>query len=301
MTSDPQVAPLDLPQLRLWIARMIENYEKIIESKILFTYSEKEIKTYHKALLALGRTCSGAPKGPSKDRVRELLASGALYYGLQSKPPEQLIPEQVVIDFSVFALWPLVVAPKPPKDWIIALQEITGSMPLVRLVIHARFSLGTSEPLNAQQFGQVLSQAWFAPAILNLLNDFADPQKGGCALTAVAIASTGRAPRQDRGISPREIAKWALVTAVAGVIGNRADDALTIVYDWLYDAASRPPTRPHGQYIPPVPGTGKAHQHKPGRDEDMSRLMGAVPSGIIWGAGESEHTMHAIESIFKLF
>jgi hypothetical protein len=90
--------------------------------------------------------------------------------------------------------------------------------------------------MSAQAFGRALTEVNFAPGLLNLLNDLADPGRGGCAFTAITLASTGTIPERMGRVKVATL--WVLMAAAAGVIGNRADDILTGLLDWLSDPAS---------------------------------------------------------------
>jgi hypothetical protein len=165
-------------------------------------------------------------------------------------------------------------------------------------------SRSTGSPMSAQEFGQTLAQIWFAPGILNLMADLADPRLGGCALTALVVANTGHTPR--RGTSSRELARWALVTALGGIIGNRADDALTDAWNWLVAYISNPYTLHHisHQKFPPGGSGGHARgDHRgPDRHEEILRGLGAATGQVAVGVEEPAHLVHKIiDEILRWF
>jgi hypothetical protein len=257
--------PMDLPQLRFWLARLASDYEKILTERNP-PLTKRQKKDHRKALASVKQTCEGNENGQGRTRVRELIAAGAISYGLsRHKPPDELIPEQLIIDFAVFALWPLVIVPKLPSNYFDDLR-IVSSEPLARLVTHARLSRMTKSPMSAEDFSRALANSNVAAGVRNLLNDLADPQRGGCAFTAISIASTGTVPHGRT--SPKVIAMWVLAAAGAGIIGNSADDAVTKAWDWLDNADNH--TIPQG-------GTHAAHhsssssepqdQHHPGHQD----------------------------------
>lgn len=225
--------PMDLPQLRFWLTRLASDYEKILTEKNP-PLTKRQRKDHRKALASVRQTCEGSANGQGKNRVRELIAAGAISYGLsRHRPPDELIPEQLIIDFAVFALWPLIIVPKLPESYFDDLRVIS-SEPLARLVTHARLSRMTKSPMTAEDFARALAGSNVAAGVRNLLNDLADPQRGGCAFTAISIAGTGTVPHGRT--SPKVIAMWVLAAAGAGIIGNRADDAVTKAWDWLDNA-----------------------------------------------------------------
>lgn len=224
----------DLVALRLWIARLATDYERILAEQRL-PLTRKESREHRRALAAAQRTCDGLVDGPGKDRIRELIAAGAARYGLaHSSLPDELLPEEVIVDFAVHALWPLIVVPKLPKNYFEDLATISSES-LARLVTHARLSRTTGSVMSPQIFAKAIAGIHFAPGVLNLLNDLADPRRGASAFTAISIASTGKVPARRQ--SPKAIAAWILSAAAAGVVGNRTDELATKVWDWLFEAA----------------------------------------------------------------
>jgi hypothetical protein len=126
MAGDPLPDPLGLPQLRLWIAQMISSYEAVVANR-QFDCDNRDIKLYLKSLNSVRKTCDGDSRSYGKRQLRELIAMGALNYGWARTPhPEDSIPEQVVIDFAVFALWPVVISPKLPGSWYSKLIDMTS-------------------------------------------------------------------------------------------------------------------------------------------------------------------------------
>ncbi len=230
-----QTVPPDLPHLTMWISRIAADYERIAEAK-KENLSKKEIRNYRRVLHSVGQTCAGGPSGPSKDQLRELIAAGAVSYASHGHqlPPEP-VPEQLAVDLAVYSLWPIVQVPTLPNSYFKDLTEIS-SEPIARLVAHARLSRSSGSPMSALAFGRALTGVNFAPGLLNLLNDLADPRRGGCAFTAIMLASTGTVPERTNRV--KTAALWVLMAAAAGVIGNRADDILTGLVDWLSNPTS---------------------------------------------------------------
>jgi hypothetical protein len=233
---------LDLPQLRVWIARLASDYEQVLRSgQLPLTSTEK--RKYRDAIRSAANSCEGKVSGSGKGRIRELIAVGVSgFYPIGELPPNSLLPEQIAIDFAVSALWPLVIVPKLPKSYLDDLSQIS-SEPLARQVAHARLARTSGPGMSVDAFGRAIANSAFAPGVLNLLNDLADPRRGGCALTAASIAGSGNKPPQEK---PFKIAAaWLLSAAAAGVVGNRADDALTNTLDWLHQSAHNSATS-HG-------------------------------------------------------
>lgn len=225
---------LDLPQLRVWIARLASDYDQTLRSgQLPLTPAEK--RKYRDAIRSAGNSCEGKVGGSGKERIRELIAVGVSgFHPVGELPPDSLLPEQIAIDFAVSALWPLVIVPKLPKSYLDDLSQIS-SEPLARQVAHARLARTSGPGMSVEAFGRAIANSAFAPGVLNLLNDLADPRRGGCALTATSIAGSGSMPPQ--GKSFKIAAAWLLSAAAAGVVGNRSDDALTNALDWLHQSA----------------------------------------------------------------
>jgi len=213
-------APLDFPLLRQWIGYLIESYDAL-ERRGEIGYRPQEIRLYRESLVSAARACDGEFGRPVKARIRELLALGAASYGLGAGAASPVsFASETVVDFAVCALWPMATAPELPSAWLGAFLGVTRSTQLASLVVQARYRLGTPDVMSAPEFSQALTQVNFAPGIRTLLADLADPARGGCALTALAIAHTRYAPR--RGASQRRVAQWALAAATGGAAVHRA-------------------------------------------------------------------------------
>lgn len=224
--------PPNLAELRIWIARLLTNYERyLVEEKL--SLSKREQKNLHKRLEALRQTYQGEPQGSGKDRLRELIASGVVTYGFDGSDASlEKVPEQLMVELVTFALWPVILAPKLPGSWFEDLQEISSPQ-LATLVTHARLSQTTGSRMSVQTFERAVSAVQFAGGLLKLFDDLNDPRRGGPALTAVVLADSGSVP--PKHATPKAIVLWSLSAAAAGVIGNRADDALAAAWDWLID------------------------------------------------------------------
>ena len=218
--------PLDLPQLRQWLGQLIENYDVLVRAGRI-GYSQREIRLYRAALISTARTCDGEFERPVKARIRELLALGAASYGLPTGPlPTESFPGQKVLDFAVCSLWPLATVPGLPSTWLGAFLDITGSTAMASLIVRARYHCGTPEAMSPSEFGQALSGLSYTPGIRNLLDDLGDPRRAGCALTGIAIAHTGYAPR--RGATQKRVARWALLAAIGANAPVGATTAISV-------------------------------------------------------------------------
>jgi hypothetical protein len=208
--------PLDLPQLQRWLGQLIENYDALVRADGI-GYSPREIRLYRNALISTARTCDGEFERPVKARIRELLALGAASYGLPTGPrPAESFPGQKVLDFAVYSLWPLATVPGLPSTWLGAFLDMTGSTAMASLIVRARYHCGTPEAMSPAEFGQALTGLSYTPGIRNMLDDLGDPRRAGAALTGIAIAHTGYAPR--RGATQKRVAKWALLAAIGATV-----------------------------------------------------------------------------------
>jgi hypothetical protein len=76
--------PPDLASLRLAVGSLAADYDRALEEKAQ-SLSKKQRKEYRKRLDSLRRTCAGSPNSSSKDQLRELMAAGAMSYGLNGR------------------------------------------------------------------------------------------------------------------------------------------------------------------------------------------------------------------------
>jgi hypothetical protein len=253
--------PPDLPTLRLWIDRLASDYEKILAEESSH-FGRREKRAHRKALSSLQRTCHGSVEGPAKSRIRELIAAGVVRYGIeQSIIPASRVPKQVIVDFSVFALWPLVITRGLPEaSSFSSLQDITSER-LAALVWEARASQQTSTPTSAGDFARRLADTTLAPGILNLLGDLSDPLRGGNALIAITFAATRAQP--PKRPSPKTMIVWILSTAAGGVIGNNASQEWSTLWNWLMSNSSTQPvdhnSNPGTNNVSPIHGQTDHH------------------------------------------
>ncbi len=239
MREGSNLIPQDLLALRLWIDRLASDYERILsEERTDLRWRER--RAHRKALRSLKRTCRGGPEGSAKNRIRELIAVGIVRYGIAQAPlPQGRVPRQVIVDFTTFALWPLVITPNLTQHHFRSLAEIT-SQPLANLVWNARLTQGTPSTISVAAFARKLAETELAPGILNLLGDLCDPLRGGTALIAINLAATGTLPPSRR--SPKAMVAWILSAAAAGIIGNRTDAEWTTLWHWLISKSAPNPT-----------------------------------------------------------
>ena len=211
--------PTEVPRLRDWLDRLIQNYDALVYRGEI-GYSQQEIKLYRDSLASAALACDGEFKRPVKARIRELLALGAASYGLAGGVPRPVSGSaEALADFAVCAVWPVVTAPDLPRNWLGAFLGITRSTHLASLVVRARYRLGTPEAMSPSEFVQALSEINYAPGIWTLLDDLGDPERGGGALIGMAIAHARYAPR--RGATQKRVAQWALAAATGGTAVHR--------------------------------------------------------------------------------
>ena len=242
MVDHDRRAPLDLPQLRLWLGYLIKNYDALAGDGEI-GYSPQEIDHYRAALVSVARACDGQFDRPLKPRIRELLALGVAGYGVAGGVPVGVpFSGEMIVDLAACALWPLASSPGLPRDWLDAFISITVCPRMATPIVRARYRRRIEEPMSALEFRQAVGEVNFAWGIRNLLRDLSDPRRGGGALAAMAIACTRYAPR--RGATQQRVAKWALLSTLGGmaggVTGHRAGDALTTLDDWVAHCVRHP-------------------------------------------------------------
>jgi hypothetical protein len=253
---------VDLRSLRLWINRVASDYEH--------AHARQGDNRRHKENLeSIRQAIEGASNGSAKDTLRGLIASGVIHYKKSNqKIPEGTLPETLMLDFAVDALWPIVIARKLPREWFGSLEELTSSQ-LASLVGSARAAKtfwvrGTKNSVKRRRIlYSEIARTSFADGILNLLKDLNDPRGGGSYLATVALADGFDAP--PNGSTPKDLLRWLAEAAVVGVIGSRADALIVHVWDWLIEnAAADGPPLPSGKGVigtsdlgaPAVPASG---------------------------------------------
>lgn len=210
--------PLDLLTLRLWVERVAAGRQT----------DRKQIDQVRAAVT-----------DPSTaDAVRRLLIAGMVgYLARPGAPPDRPVPEEILTDLFVFALWPVVTAGKLPRGWEGELAQLTSPR-LAVLVQRAR-----EQHTPAEEFTRALASKSFSPAMTALFDDLADPRRGGALLTALALAGGLKAPPTGRG-SGRKVAVWALVIAGGATLAhalNQLDSrAARLVGEVLADLATDP-------------------------------------------------------------
>ncbi|MFI6040809.1 hypothetical protein ACIA8C_04190 [Nocardia sp. NPDC051321] len=236
------VSPPDLIGLKDWIYRASSDFEERVAQHSGLTWRER--RRFRNEVESLRRTCDGSSHGRAENAVRQLLAAGAARYrAVSSSNQSGGTPEHAVLDFAVFAIWPVVIAPDLHEDWFEAIAKLT-SPDIAKLVVHCRLYRISGNPMSPSELLAALSKIRFSSGIVNLMDDLSNPNRGGGALTALAIATEVELPPADR--SGKKLAAWVFggVSAVvgaagAGVIGNRADAAALDLWDWLiHDSAN---------------------------------------------------------------
>jgi hypothetical protein len=254
------VRPFDLPNLRLWIDRIVTDYRQQLAAEKPGV-TGKETAGQLRQLAALQQSVDD-PAGTAngKHALRRLLASGvAQYLSRARQPPAGQVPEQLLLDLLVFALWAVLEAPGLPGTWQQDLAELTS--PRVAVVTEAaRNAKAAGRPPDVEAFAGVLSAKPVASALLNLLDDLNDPGRGGSAFTALAVAAGLPSPPRRGGA--KATATWALAVlagGTAGVVGAEASG--------LLDAAPSGAPHPfgtHGSHQPATPDHHHGHGHHTG-------------------------------------
>lgn len=201
-----RTAPLDLLTLRRWIDRIAADHRERAEAD----------RGHAERVSSVRAALDDEAAEEQRDVVRRLLVAGVcgyLAHAGDESPPR--LPEQVLLDVVVFALWPVVTARKLPRDWQGQLAEITSPR-LAALVERTRRSGGAAE-----EFARAVARRSLYPAMSALFDDLADPRRGGALLTSMALV--GGLPKPSTGHA-RTVLSW-----VVGVAGGAA--ALAAVLD----------------------------------------------------------------------
>ncbi|MGN9819567.1 hypothetical protein ACTMUQ_29980 [Streptomyces sp. SD11] len=270
--------PLDLADLRLWIARMTADYKALVKVGSA-PLGRRQAAGYAKQLGALrDELDAAAGRRSGRDQLQGLLAAGAAQYLRKAKQlPEEPLPESMMLDLAVFALWPVVQAPGLPVGWQDQLAQLTSPR-LATLVSQARQAGERGHPVASDVFGRVLADKPFAHGILALLEDLGDPRGSGACLTPIALAQEFSTPPQKAG--GKAVLIWMLGGAAVG--GTSAAAALELaekVWEWLHDE-SRGTSVPLPQIGTNVDSDGHPSSHRGG-----GRLSHDLKPGTESGAG----------------
>ncbi|WP_143229734.1 hypothetical protein [Actinophytocola xanthii] len=210
-----QNAPLDLLSLRRWLDRVAEDFRAVAEQDRTGREHGKRLDSTRAVVADPGQ------ESRQRDVIRRLLVAGLCGYLARTRdaaPPP--LPEQILLDLVVFALWPVVTARRLPRDWQGELAEITSAR-LASLVAQARTSWRSGDGTAAETFARALARRSLFPAMSVLFDDLADPRRGGALLTSMALV--GGLPEPRTGTA-RTVFVWAV-----GIVGGAA--AVTVVLD----------------------------------------------------------------------
>jgi hypothetical protein len=285
------VVPLDAPGLRLWIARMAGDYRALVANGQV-PDGRRQSAAYVAELDGLQLVLDD-PRAPARveSTVRRLLAAGAAQYlhGVRRVPADAL-PEQVMLDFAVFALWPVITAPALAAGWDDALAELTSPR-IAALVDQARQARDASASLRVETVARALAHGAFAPGVLRLLEDLADPRGAGACLTPMALAD-GFSPPPRKG-DARTALFWLLAGAGIAVAAEPVPSDLSErVWTWLDDVAGSGAGRAHSG-DGDVPGSG-------GGDSDPDRHRQGGGGGKHPRGGHGHHVQGPVQSLDRL-
>ena len=237
------VRPFDLPGLRLWIDRIVADYRQQLTAGA-GEPAGKEAAGQLRQLDELRRSVEDpAGNGGGKNALRRLLASGiAQYLSRAGQVPAGQVPEQLLVDLLVFALWAVLEAPGLPGTWQQDLVELTSPR-VAALTVAARDAKDAGRPVPVEEFTSVLSARPVGPALHNLLDDLSEPRRGGSALTALAVAAGLPAPPGRGGA--KAMATW-MIAVLAGATAGGAVGVIEGHVGGLLDPASSPASHPSG-------------------------------------------------------
>ncbi|MBK3584490.1 hypothetical protein [Streptomyces sp. PvR018] len=245
--GDSAGAPLALPDLRVWIERLASDYRALITAGDLPPQRRRRTDGLGQ-LDSLRNELDGAG-GPrhGKDQLRRLLAAGAAQYLHQAaRLPTDPLPESVMVDLAVFALWPVVQSPRLLDGWQDHLAELTAPR-LAMMVSQAREASQRGHPVPADVFSRALADRPFAHGILALLEDLSDPRGSGACLTPIALAGGFLPPPRNAGA--KAVLGWLLgagAGAAGGVGAVEASETAEQAWRWLQDSVRRSGTPASG-------------------------------------------------------
>jgi hypothetical protein len=211
--------------LRIWIERIAADYRRALTDKQP-QLNRKEVAKRLTELDELRQAVDESRAGSGdKDSLRRLLAGGiAQYLSRVRQLPNGKLPEYIIVDVAVFALWPILEAPRLPSSWQEYLAELTSPR-IAAITAAARDGKEAGQAVSVEVFARFLASKPIANAMLNLFDDLGDPGGGGPALTAIAIASGLPAP--PRKGDAKTVVAWVSATLGAGAAGAVAGGAGT--------------------------------------------------------------------------
>ncbi|MGW4726495.1 hypothetical protein [Streptomyces sp. NPDC004291] len=259
--------PYNLPELRVWIERLTADYRLLLAARGELPRGRREAAQDRKTLEALGADLAGNPgRRDGKDQVRRLLAAGAAQYLSRGGPvPAGTLPEAVMVDLVVFALWPVVQSPGLPEGWHDHLAELTTPR-LAAFTAAARDAVRRGRTVTPEEFGRHVADKPFARAVLALLEDLDDPRRGGAALTALSLAAHHAPPPQKAG--GKVLLGWLLSGAAGAAVGGTAVGVADLTEDVWHRLHSTTRDTPSG-----APGSSDVDQ------EDLEQHRGGGSRG----------------------
>lgn len=280
--------PLDLAGLRAWIDRLAQACAAATDSSAdrAAKHSARSrtelIDDVRRDLSASGRQSKG------KDCLRRLLVTGTVQYHASVSLAPRNPSEQMILDLLVFALWPVVQAPRLPKGWQGYLTELTSPL-IAQVVIDAREAEAGRRSIDPPLLTRALAAFQLTGAASNLLEDLGDPTRGYGVVTAVAMAARLPAPAKP---GARSLVTWLVAAAVGGASGAAIAEAGTsLIVDFLGGGGTSGPT-PTGNDDTPDIGTSGG---RGGRSGDVLRH---VSGGADVGPDRADAVHDIIDHLF---
>jgi hypothetical protein len=275
------IRPFDLPNLRLWIDRIVNDYRRQVTGEVQ-GLTAKEAADQLRQLTALQHSVDDPPANAGgRNTLRRLLASGvAQYLSRADQLTAGQVPEQLLVDLLVFAIWAVLEAPRLPETWLQDLAELTSPRVAV-LTEAARNAKAAGQPAEVEAFASVLSAKPVSQAVINLLDDLNDPGRGGSAFTALAVAAGLPSPPRRGGAKATATWVFAVLTgATAGATAGVIEEEVSRLLGAAPSGAPHP-FGDHGSHQPAAPGHHHPHIHHHSLLEDILSLF--LPAeGSVW-------------------
>ena len=224
-------SPITSIELHHWLSRAAEDFRRISAARG-FDLPPKELASISdgldRAIVVLGDLTQ-----ERTDSVRHLLIGGLVHHLSEcGTPPVQPLPEQVILDIAVSALWPLVTAPNVPPSWMDDVVTITSPR-IGALVAEARRLTSSSKLVTPQSFARALASQSFARGMANLLDDLSDPKRGGPIVTALAVAAHVAPPPHKASL--KAMSGWLFAAAMGTELAIRDDAVQTRIDSIISD------------------------------------------------------------------
>lgn len=205
-----------LDGLRAWLGQRLIDARRVKADKAV-------TRSVEQMLISLG---DRAPSLKAAECVRLLSAVGLAQCVRFGHRFRLGAVDRVLLEIGTLAIWPLIVTPRLPDQWQEPMAELTSPR-FSEIVTRFRAAAGSGQTVSLDSLAETIGRRPFADAVLNLLQDFADPRRGRPTLVALGIVM--RRPVPSR-VGPRAALTW-IVKSSGDVVGDIVEDTVEEIVD----------------------------------------------------------------------